>query len=157
MIRVGQGFDIHRFSSDPTRLLTLGGVTIDGARGLEGHSDADVVTHALIDALLGAAGLGDIGELFPDSDASIRGISSMAMLEATITTLGQAGFRPVNADVTVVAEVPKLGPDKERIARSLTHALAVPVSVKATTTERLGPLGAREGMAALCVALVEQL
>jgi 2-C-methyl-D-erythritol 2,4-cyclodiphosphate synthase len=157
MIRVGQGFDIHRFSSDPERPLILGGVTITDAQGLEGHSDADVVTHALIDALLGAAGLGDIGEHFSDSDASLEGISSLAMLDVTIATLAELGFKLGNADITVVAQVPKLGTYKELIARTLSDALGAPVSVKATTMEQLGPLGAGEGMAALCVALVEQL
>ena len=154
MIRVGQGFDIHRFSSDPERPLILGGVTITDAQGLEGHSDADVVTHALIDALLGAAGLGDIGEHFSDSDVSREGISSLAMLDVTIATLAELGFKLGNADITVVAQVPKLGTYKELIA---SDALGAPVSVKATTMEQLGPLGAGEGMAALCVALVEQL
>ena len=157
MIRVGQGFDIHRFSSDPERPLILGGVTITDAQGLEGHSDADVVTHALIDALLGAAGLGDIGEHFSDSDVSLEGISSLAMLDVTIATLAELGFKLGNADITVVAQVPKLGTYKELIARTLSDALGAPVSVKATTMEQLGPLGAGEGMAALCVALVEQL
>jgi 2-C-methyl-D-erythritol 2,4-cyclodiphosphate synthase len=157
MIRVGQGFDIHRFSSDPERPLILGGVTITDAQGLEGHSDADVVTHALIDALLGATGLGDIGEHFSDSDASLEGISSLAMLDVTIATLAELGFKLGNADITVVAQVPKLGTYKELIARTLSDALGAPVSVKATTMEQLGPLGAGEGMAALCVALVEQL
>ncbi len=154
-MRIGQGFDIHRFSDDPTRPLMLGGVAIEGAPGLEGHSDADVVTHALIDALLGAGGCGDIGELFPDTDASIRGIASMVMLEAAVAKIAAAGFRAVNADITIIAETPKLGSHKVSIAQSLTEALGAPVSVKATTMERLGPIGAREGMAALCVALVE--
>ena len=155
-MRIGQGFDIHRFSDDPTRQLMLGGIAIENAPGLEGHSDADVVTHALIDALLGAGGCGDIGELFPDTDASIQGIASMVMLEAAISKIAAAGYRTVNADITIIAEAPKLGNHKAVIAQSLTEALGVPVSVKATTMERLGPIGAREGMAALCVALVEQ-
>lgn len=157
MMRVGHGFDIHRFSSDPNRPLILGGLTVAGSPGLDGHSDADVVTHALIDALLGAAGLGDIGVLFPDSDASIQGIASTTMLKETCARLERAGYRPLNADVTVIAEVPQLGSIKDDIAASLTAQIGAPVSVKATTMEKLGPLGAGEGMAANCVALVELL
>jgi 2-C-methyl-D-erythritol 2,4-cyclodiphosphate synthase len=155
MISVGQGFDIHRFSDDPERPLILGGVTIPGAPGLAGHSDADVVTHALIDALLSAAGLGDIGDHFADTDPAHEGISSQVMLAATLAKLGEAQRRVASASVTVIAETPKLANLKATIASELTEAVGAPVSLTATTMEGLGPIGSREAIAALAVALVE--
>ena len=155
-MRVGQGFDIHRFSSDPTRELRLGLVTIPDSPGLDGHSDADVVVHAIVDALLGAAGLGDIGEHFSDTDPALRGIDSRVMLQHALSLLGDAGWRVLNVDVTVVAETPRLAPFRAALVQSLTSAVGAPVSVKATTMEGLGSLGNREGIASLAVCLLEE-
>ncbi|MGH9109023.1 MAG: 2-C-methyl-D-erythritol 2,4-cyclodiphosphate synthase [Acidimicrobiales bacterium] len=154
-MRIGQGFDVHRFSSDPSRRLVLGGVTIEGGRGLDGHSDADALSHALADALLGAAGQGDLGRHFPDTDPSWAGADSLALLEEVVGMTGAAGFRPVNADCTVVAESPPLAPFVDRMAERLGAALGAPVSVKATRAEGLGALGRAEGVACLAVVLVE--
>jgi 2-C-methyl-D-erythritol 2,4-cyclodiphosphate synthase len=136
-------------------VLVLGGVVIPGGRGLEGHSDADAATHALIDALLGAAGLGDLGRHFPDTDEAYRGASSLSLLDSVRAKLETAGFSPCSADVTIVAEAPRLAPHMDAMAEILSGRLGAPVSVKATTTEQLGALGRREGIAALAVALVE--
>jgi 2-C-methyl-D-erythritol 4-phosphate cytidylyltransferase/2-C-methyl-D-erythritol 2,4-cyclodiphosphate synthase len=156
-MRVGIGFDAHAFTSH--RKLVLGGVTVPFDRGLAGHSDADVLAHAIADALLGAAGLGDIGAHFPPSDPSLEGISRMIILERVVTILGQAGYVPVGVDATVVAEKPLLAAHipamRDRVARHLgLHAGAV--SVKASTTEGLGFTGRQEGMAAMAVATVER-
>jgi len=153
-MRIGQGLDVHAFSSDPERALVLGGVVIPGAKGLEGHSDADAVTHALADALLGAAGLGDLGRHFPDDDEASRGISSLLLLDQVVAKLDAAGFAAVSADVTIVAQTPKLAEHMGAMAQILSSRLGAPVSVKATTTEHLGALGRAEGIAALAVALV---
>jgi 2-C-methyl-D-erythritol 2,4-cyclodiphosphate synthase len=153
-MRIGQGLDVHAFSSDPRRALVLGGVVIPGAPGLEGHSDADAVTHALLDALLGAAGLGDLGRHFPDTDEASAGISSLLLLDQVVTKLDDAGFEALSADVTIVAQTPKLAAHMGAMAEILTTRLGAPVSVKATTTEHLGALGRSEGIAALAVALV---
>ena len=155
-MRIGNGFDIHRFSDDEQRPLWLGLTLVPGARGLHGHSDADAVTHAVIDALLGATGQGDIGQHFPDSDPAISGISSRAMLERVLTIVRNMGFRVVNVDVTVVAEAPRLAPYREEICRTMSEAVGAPVSLKATTMEGLGPIGAHEALAALAVCLVEE-
>jgi 2-C-methyl-D-erythritol 2,4-cyclodiphosphate synthase len=153
-MRVGQGFDIHRFSGDPGRLLVLGGVTIRGAAGLAGHSDADVVAHALADALLGAAGLGDLGRHFPDTDPAWAGADSLILL-AQVTNLVEAkGMTAVNADCTVVCERPRLADHTEEMGRRLGAVVRAPVSVKATRAEGLGTLGRVEGIACLAVALV---
>lgn len=149
-VRVGLGYDTHRFGAE--RPLVLGGVEVPYPRGLEGHSDADVVAHAVIDALLGAAGLGDIGSRFPDDDERWRGADSIALLR---TVVAELGARPVNVDVTVVCEEPRLAPHREGIAARLAGAVGAPVSVKATTNERMGAIGAGEGILALAVALVE--
>ena len=156
-MRIGNGFDIHRFSDDEQRPLWLGLTLVPGARGLHGHSDADAVTHAVIDALLGATGQGDIGQHFPDSDPAISGISSRAMLERVLTIVRNMGFRVVNVDVTVVAEAPRLAPYREEICRTMSEAVGAPVSLKATTMEGLGPIGAHEALAALAVCLVEEI
>ena len=156
-MRIGQGLDVHAFSDDPVRVLVLGGIVIPGARGLEGHSDADAATHALMDALLGAAGLGDLGRHFPDTDETYRGASSLALLETVVERVASAGFRPCSADVTIVAETPKLASHMAAMAEVLSARLGAPVSVKATTTEHLGALGRAEGIAALSVALLEDL
>jgi 2-C-methyl-D-erythritol 2,4-cyclodiphosphate synthase len=153
-MRVGQGFDIHRFSGVPDRPLVLGGVTIPGVAGLAGHSDADVVAHAVADALLGAAGLGDIGRHFPDTDPAWAGADSLTLL-ATVRTLVEArGLRVLNADCTVVCERPRLADHVDEMGRRLGTVLGAAVSVKATRAEGLGALGRVEGIACLAVALV---
>jgi 2-C-methyl-D-erythritol 2,4-cyclodiphosphate synthase len=154
-MRVGIGYDVHRFAEG--RPLILGGVEIDHDRGLSGHSDADVLTHAVIDALLGAAALGDIGEHFPDTDPRYKGADSIALLAATVELLGQGGFTPANVDATVVIERPKLAPHKHAIRDRLAATLGIGpelVSVKATTAEGMGFVGRREGVAALAVASI---
>lgn len=156
MIRVGFGFDSHRF--DPQRPLVLAGVRVPDAPGLAGHSDADVVLHAVIDALLGAAGLGDIGEQFPDTDPAYRGADSAKLLAAAMAKVAAAGWRPANADVTVLLERPKLAPHKPAMRRRLAELLGLPedaVAVKAKTNERMGFIGRGEGIAALAALLVE--
>ncbi|MDP9070667.1 MAG: 2-C-methyl-D-erythritol 2,4-cyclodiphosphate synthase [Actinomycetota bacterium] len=156
-MRVGQGFDVHPFSPDPDRPLVLGGVTLEGERGLDGHSDADVVAHAVSDALLGAAGLGDLGRHFPDSEESWSGADSMVLLGEVVRLLGRAGWRPANADCTVVLEAPALAPHRSAMEDRLASAVGVPVSVKATRAEGLGALGRGEGVACWAVALVERV
>ena len=153
-VRVGHGFDIHPFSDDPDRLLVLGGVVFDGERGLAGHSDADAVAHSVADALLGGAGLGDIGALFPDEDAQWAGADSMALLAEVVHRVRAAGWQIANVDCTVVAERPRLGPRRAAMQQTLTAVVGAPVSVKATTAEGLGPLGRNEGIACHAVALL---
>lgn len=153
-MRVGQGFDVHPFSSDPDRRLVLGGVAIPGARGLAGHSDADVVVHALADAVLGAAALGDLGTHFPDSDPVYRGADSLELLGRVVGLARQTGLEPVNGDCTVVAETPRLAPYVPEMAAALGRVLGAPVSVKATRGEGLGAIGRAEGVACLAVVLL---
>jgi len=156
MLRVGTGFDIHRLV--PGRRLVLCGVDFEFPFGLFGHSDADAPTHALMDALLGAAALGDIGHLFPDTDPEWKGADSIRLLEAVVELLRRKGWRVVNADLTILAEAPKIAPRVAEMRERLAVPLGVPVdavSVKATTMEKLGPIGAREGIAAQAVALIE--
>jgi len=153
--RVGQGFDVHVFSDDHDRPLVLGGVRIEAGRGLAGHSDADVVAHALADALLGAAGLGDLGQHFPSTDAAWSGADSIDLLVEVVARVAAAGFRPTNADCTVVAQTPRLSPHAAGMAQRLSEALGAPVSVKVTSTDGLGAIGRAEGIASLAVALVE--
>jgi 2-C-methyl-D-erythritol 2,4-cyclodiphosphate synthase len=155
-MRIGQGFDIHRFSDDATRPLKLGLVTVPNAAGLAGHSDADAVAHAVADALLGGAGLGDIGEHFSDTDAAWSGADSRLLLTLVVQKVRDAGFFIENVDVTVIAEAPKLGALKAAMVEQLTEVVGAPVSVKATTMERLGPIGNKEGIAALAVALLKE-
>lgn len=155
MMRVGQGFDVHAFSADDSRPLVLGGVPFDGERGLDGHSDADVVAHACIDALLSACGLGDIGEHFPDTDERWRGADSVALLVQTGLLLRERGWHPVNVDCAVVCESPKLAPRRNEMSERLTAALGAPVTVKGRRPEGLGALGRGEGIACWAVALVE--
>jgi len=150
--RVGQGFDVHALV--PGRRLVLGGVQIAAPQGLLGHSDADVLVHALIDALLGAAGLGDIGAMFPDTDARHRGADSMQLLVLALERVRQAGWRIENVDCTVIAQQPRIAPFVEAMRRSLAGALGVAhgdVSIKGKTTEWLGFTGRGEGIAALVV------
>ena len=155
-MRVGHGFDVHPFSTDPGRRLVLGGVTFEGEQGLSGHSDADVVTHALAESLLGAAGLGDLGLHFPDTDAAWAGSDSMELLGEVLRRVERAGFRPTNADCTVVLELPRLAPRREAMEQRLSDALGAPVSVKATRAEGLGSLGRGEGVACWAVTLLER-
>jgi len=153
-VRIGQGIDVHRFSEDPKRQLWLGLVHLAGERGLEGHSDADVATHALCDALLGAAGLGDLGRHFSDRDPSHRGIASRVLLTTTVEMVAEAGYRIESADVTIVAQRPRLAAHMGEMATALSDVVGAPVSVKATTTEGLGAIGAGEGIAASAVVLL---
>ncbi|UJA20689.1 2-C-methyl-D-erythritol 2,4-cyclodiphosphate synthase [Thermoleophilia bacterium SCSIO 60948] len=151
-LRIGSGYDSHRFESG--RPLVLGGVRIEHDRGLAGHSDADVLIHALIDAILGACGEGDIGTHFPPSDERWRDSDSSDLLRATLGEIC-AGAELVNADLTLVAEEPKLGPHRGRIEATLSELTGAPVSVKATTNEGMGWIGRGEGVAAIAVALVD--
>lgn len=156
MMRIGHGFDVHRFADG--RRLVLGGVEIPAARGLDGHSDADVLVHALMDAILGAMRAGDIGQLFPDSDPAFEGADSLKLLEKVAALMRSQGFRLVDADTTIAAQAPKLAPYRDQMRRCMADALGVgpeKVGVKATTTERLGFVGREEGIAAWAVVLLE--
>jgi 2-C-methyl-D-erythritol 2,4-cyclodiphosphate synthase len=156
MIRCGIGYDVHRFAEG--RKLILGGLEIAHSRGLEGHSDADVLLHAIADALLGAVGEGDIGQHFPNTDESIRGISSIEILRRVIKVLAEKNARLVNIDATVLAEEPKLSPHIAAMQKAIADAIGTPdsnVSVKATTNEKLGAIGRGEGIAAIAIATVE--
>ena len=154
-MRIGQGIDIHRFSDDPHRPLVLGGVTIEGGRGLGGHSDADAVCHALADAVLGAVGLGDLGRHFPDTDPVWEGADSVALLSEVVSMAAAEGYVCANADCTVIADAPRLAPYTEAMVTRLTGVLGGPVSVKATRAEGLGALGRAEGIACLAIVLLE--
>jgi len=154
--RCGIGYDAHRLVSG--RKLILGGVKIPHPRGLEGHSDADVLSHAVADAVLGALGAGDIGKHFPNTDESIRGISSIEILRHVATIAAQKNARVVNVDATVLAEAPKISPHIAAMQEKIANALGVKanaISIKATTNEGLGAIGRSEGMAAIAVASVE--
>jgi 2-C-methyl-D-erythritol 2,4-cyclodiphosphate synthase len=153
--RVGIGFDVHRFSDDPGRPLVLGGVAIAGQRGLDGHSDADVVAHAVADALLGATGLGSLGERFPDTDPRWAGADSLELLRSVAGLLAGEGWVVGNVDCAVVAEAPRLAPHVELMAEQLGAAAGGPVTVKPRRAEGLGALGRAEGVACWAVAVVE--
>lgn len=153
-IRVGLGFDVHPFSDDPGRPLVLGGVRLDGERGLAGHSDADVVAHAVADALLGAGGLADLGSHFPDSDAAWAGADSMQLLSAAVAAVAAEGWEPQNVDCAVVLEAPRLAPHVGGMQEALSGAVGAAVSVKPKRAEGLGALGRAEGVACWAVALV---
>jgi 2-C-methyl-D-erythritol 2,4-cyclodiphosphate synthase len=153
-VRVGQGFDVHRISDDPGRALVLGGCVFEGARGLVGHSDADVVAHAVADALLGAAGLGDIGQHFPDTDAQWKGADSIALLRHVVALVTADGWAIGNVDCSVVCEEPKLAPRRDEMQRLLSTAVGAPVTVKGRRAEGLGALGRREGIACWAVAVI---
>ncbi len=156
-MRIGKGYDVHRLI--PGRALILGGVKIPYEKGLLGHSDADVLLHAICDALLGAAGLGDIGEHFPDTDPQFEGMSSLLLLAHCVVLVGRSGYEVVNIDATLLAERPKISPYKAAMEANIAEVLCIDVdavNVKATTTEGLGPVGREEGMAALCVALIKR-
>jgi 2-C-methyl-D-erythritol 2,4-cyclodiphosphate synthase len=155
---IGIGYDSHRLAEG--RALVIGGVQIPHEMGLEGHSDADVLTHAVIDALLGAAGLGDIGQHFPDTDEHYRGADSIALLQEVMALLAGEGLRVLNVDCTLVMERPKIAPYKQQIRERLAPVLGLPerrVNVKATTGERIGFVGREEGVAALAVASVAEV
>ncbi|MEO8744318.1 MAG: 2-C-methyl-D-erythritol 2,4-cyclodiphosphate synthase [Candidatus Dormiibacterota bacterium] len=153
-MRVGIGYDMHRLRVG--RRLIIGGVQIDHPTGLDGHSDADVLTHAVIDALLGAAGLGDIGELFAADDARYEDASSLDLLSTAVEAVVAAGYRIVNVDSTVIAEEPRLGPHLQAMRGNLAQRLEIDhVSIKATSPEGLGALGRKAGIAAQAVALIE--
>jgi len=157
MVRFGFGYDIHRFA--PERKLILGGVHIPSELGLLGHSDADVLLHAICDALLGAAAVGDIGQHFPDTDPRFKGISSLNFLTSTRELLAARGYRVVNVDSTLVLQAPKIAPYVPAMRQEIANALKLGVdrvSVKATTNEGLGALGAGEGCAAYAVAAIEK-
>ena len=157
-MRIGTGYDVHKLTAG--RALILGGVTIDWPLGLDGHSDADVLVHAVMDALLGAAALGDIGNLFPDTDARYRGCSSLRLLEQVGAALRENGYRVGNIDATIVAQKPRLAPHIPAMRENIARTLGIPagdVNVKATTEEHLGFTGREEGMAAQAVCLLEAL
>ncbi len=154
-VRVGHGFDIHRFSDDPQRQLVLGGVVFeDAGPGLDGNSDADAVAHAVVDALLGAAGLGDIGEHFPDTDERWKDADSLAMLAHVGGLLRADGWAIGNVDCSVVCELPKLAPRRAEMQGKLSEACGAPVTVKGRRAEGLGALGRREGIACWAVAVI---
>ena len=156
-IRVGLGVDFHRFERE--RRLVLGGVSIEHELGLAGHSDADVLTHALCDALLGAASLGDIGTHFPDDDPRYEGVRSIALLKEVISLLAQESYRPINVDCSVIAEQPRLSPYAAAIRGELAKAVGLAsgsVGLKFTTSEGMGALGRSEGIGAFCVCLIER-
>lgn len=153
-LRVGHGFDVHRYSDDPGRVLVLGGERFEGHRGLAGHSDADAVAHACIEALLGAAGLGDIGTVFPDSDPALSGADSIGLLAEAAAAVRAAGWTPVNVDCSVVLDAPMLAPHLPAIRSRLSQAAGAPVTVSGRRSEGVGALGRGEGVAAWAVALV---
>ena len=157
MLRIGHGFDVHAFAEG--RRLVLGGVTIPAKRGLDGHSDADVVTHALIDALLGAMRADDIGQLFPDTDPAYEGADSCKLLQRVAGLARERGYRILDCDCTIAAQSPKFAPYRSQMRQNLALAMGVPedsVGVAATTTEHLGFVGREEGIAAWAVCLLEQ-
>ncbi len=154
-VRVGLGVDAHAFAEGVP--LVLGGVRFESPQGLAGHSDGDVITHALIDAVLGAAGLGDIGSLFPSDDSTPPGISSLELLRDALGRIRQAGFTVLNADCVLIGEQPRIAGRREELEQTLSDLVAAPVSVRATTTDGLGFTGRGEGLAAQAVALVERV
>ena len=155
-LRVGQGFDIHRFSDDPSRVLVLGGVLFEGARGLHGHSDADAIAHAVTDALLGAAGLGDIGEHFPDTDPQWKNADSLQLLHKAAAMVRADGWHIGNVDCSVVCETPKLAPRRAEMQQRLSEAAGAPVTVKGRRAEGLGALGRQEGIACWASAVMQR-
>jgi 2-C-methyl-D-erythritol 2,4-cyclodiphosphate synthase len=155
-MRIGQGYDVHPFAEG--RPLVLGGVLFDGATGLAGHSDGDALTHAVIDAILGAAALGDIGMHFPSSDPNLKGVDSIELLKQVTKLVAAAGCRVVNIDATVIAEAPRMAPRVQEMRQRLAIALGVDlgsVSVKATTTDGLGAIGRAEGIAVQAIAMLD--
>ena len=156
-IRIGHGFDVHAFAEN--RKLIICGVEIENDKGLLGHSDADVATHAVMDALLGAAGLGDIGKLFPDTDEKYKGADSLKLMEEVIERLEKEGYSVGNIDVTIIAQKPKMAPHIEKMRENLARVAKVDksrINVKATTTEKLGFTGRGEGIATEAVAIIKK-
>jgi 2-C-methyl-D-erythritol 2,4-cyclodiphosphate synthase len=156
-MKIGMGYDVHQLVDG--RKLVLGGETIVYEKGLLGHSDADVLVHAVCDALLGAAGLGDIGQHFPDTSPDYKDVYSLDLLVRTNEMINSKGLRLVNLDTTVLAQAPKLAPYKSKMEKNLARALKIDpkrINIKATTTEGLGPVGRKEGIAAMCVVLLEE-
>lgn len=154
-LRIGQGFDVHARSDDPDRRLVLGGVEFPDVPGVVGHSDGDAVAHACAEALLGAAGLGDIGQRFPDTDPTHEGADSIRLLRTVTSEVADAGWRAVNIDCSVVCEAPKIAPARAEMQRRLSDAVGAPVTVKGRRPEGLGALGRGEGIVVFAVALVE--
>jgi len=157
MIRVGQGYDVHRFNDGD--FIILGGVKIDYEQGLEAHSDGDVVLHALCDALLGAAALGDIGKHFPDTDPEFKGADSRVLLRHVYRIVQDLGYQLVNADITIIAQAPKMAPHVAAMCQIIAEDLSVDIdciNVKATTTEKLGFEGRKEGIAVQAIVLIEK-
>ena len=155
-MRIGSGFDIHRLVSG--RKLVLGGITIPFEKGLLGHSDADVLIHAICDALLGAAALGDIGRHFPDTDARYKDIDSLKLLSYTMDMVAEEGLKVGNIDATIFAEAPRISPHRDDMKKTIAQALNVDpsrINIKATTLEGLGAMGRGEGIGAMCIALLE--
>lgn len=150
--RIGQGFDVHPFSDDPSRVFVLGGVSFPDAVGLQGHSDADVAAHACTDAILGASGLGDIGQFFPDTDPRYAGADSVSMLQQAAQAVEEAGWLVVNVDCTVILDSPKLAPHRQQMQQNLSEAVGAPVSIKGKRTE--GVAGLAGGVQCHAVALV---
>ena len=158
MLRIGQGYDVHRYSKD--RELILGGIKIPFELGLDGHSDADVLVHAIMDAIVGALSLGDIGKLFPDTDPKYKGIDSMILLIEVLKLMKEKGYSIINVDATIVAQEPKLRPYIDIIRENLSKNMEIDLeclSIKATTEEKLGFTGAMEGMKSYCVILLEKI
>ena len=156
-VRVGQGFDVHRHVEGASdRVLVLGGVKFPGERPLVGHSDADAIAHAAADALLGAAGLGDIGEHFSDTDPRWKGADSVKMLEAAARMVRDAGYMIGNVDCSVICEQPKIAPHKQAMQEILSKAAGAPIAVKGRRAEGLGAIGRQEGIACFAVAVIEQ-
>lgn len=155
-VRVGQGFDVHPWSDDPARRLILAGVVLEGERGLAGHSDADVVAHAVADALLGAAALGDIGSHFPDTDSRWEGADSLTLLAHVVGLVRADGWTVGNVDTIVILEAPKLAPHKAAMEKRLAEVVEAQVSVKAKRAEGLGAIGRDEGVACFAVALLQR-
>jgi len=156
-LRIGNGFDVHRFSDDPQRVLMLGGVRFEGETALHGHSDADVVSHAVGEALLGAAGLGDLGSHFPDTDERWRGADSLLLLEEIVRLIRGEGWVTVNVDCSVIAERPKLAGRRDEMQSVLSAVVGAPVTVKGRRAEGIGGLGRSEGIACLASALLESV
>jgi 2-C-methyl-D-erythritol 2,4-cyclodiphosphate synthase len=154
VLRIGQGYDVHRFADDD-RPMVLGGVRMEGERGLLGHSDADAVAHAVTDALLAATGLGDIGQHFPDTDPAWKGVDSMKMLAQVMGMLRERGCTVGNVDCTVVCERPRIAPHRDEMQRRLTEVVGAPVTVKGRRAEGLGAIGRGEGVMCTAVALVD--
>ena len=157
MLRIGQGYDVHRFKDDGK--VILGGVTIDYERGLDAHSDGDVVLHALCDALLGAAALGDIGKHFPDTDPSFKGADSRVLLRHVFGIVQEQGYQVVNIDITIIAQAPRMAPHISAMCSNIAADLSIAVdcvNVKATTTEKLGFEGRKEGIAVHAITLIEK-